>query len=268
MSNLFAERSLAEIRFWSQMMKEQALFLRLGFTADQPKLIQEAVHFQSLFENIEEKTYHLTSEADQEHIARFNTEVHQATAHFWSFKRRVLELLLSCTIFTHNYPLMVDHASREAAYFMTRLEQLNKGVLEPLPHTLINENVFFLRLMGDHAKFITHLLDPSERGLLSEASDFSYQFDQLLFQAVDLESMRPASQTGPILHHLIHESRSATESLCDFKQTTKEMIVACRLRSNIHPLFIDHALREAHYFLSLLDTFEESLAAGPAEDIK
>lgn len=268
MSNLFAERSLTEIRFWSQIMKEHALFLRLGFTVDQPKLIQEAAHFYSMFENIEEKAHLLTPDADREQIARFNTEVYQAAAHIWSFKRRVLELILSCTIITNNYPLLVDHISREAAYFMNRLEQLNKGILEPLPDAIINENVFFLRLMGDHAKFIAHLLDPSERSLIGEASDFNYQFDQLLFQAVDLESMRPASQTGPILTRLLSDSRPAVESLRDFKQAAKEMIESCRLRGNIHPLLADHTLREANHFLTLLDAFEASLIAGPTEEAR
>ena len=39
--------------------------------------------------------------------------------------------------------------------------------------------------MADHAKFIGHLLDPSERKLVEQARDFSNDFDQLLFQAVD-----------------------------------------------------------------------------------
>jgi hypothetical protein len=262
MSNLFVERSLEEIRFWSRIMKEHALFLRLGFTVDQPKLVQEADHFYNVFENIEERAAAFTSDSDREQIARFNMEVYQATTHIWAFKRKVLGLILSCQIITNNSPLLVDHVSREAAYFMNRLEQLNKGILEPLPDAIINENVFFLRLMADHAKFIAHLLDPSERNLIADANDFSYQFDQLLFQAVDLESMRPESQTGPMLTRFIEENRPAVQSLRDFKQTARELIEECRLRSNIHPLLADHTFREANRFLELLDRFEASLTAG------
>ncbi|CEH32288.1 DUF2935 domain-containing protein [Aneurinibacillus migulanus] len=265
MSNLFVNRSLEEVQFWGRIMKEHALFLRLGFTVDQPKLIQEASHFHNLFESIEEKSVSFTDNADREHIVRLNMETYQATSHLWAFERKVLELILSCKIITNSYPLFVDHASREAAYFMNRIEQLNKGILEPLPDAVINENVFFLRIMSDHAKFISHLLDPSERNLITEAADLSYQLDQLLFQAVDLEAMRPASQTGRVLSRLIEESRLTVQSLYDFKRTIKEMVEECRLRSVIHPLLADHMLREAQRFLDLLDRFEASLTAGPKD---
>lgn len=42
MSNEFVVRSLDEIRFWSRIMKEHALFLSLGFTFNEQKLIEEA----------------------------------------------------------------------------------------------------------------------------------------------------------------------------------------------------------------------------------
>ena len=69
----------------------------------------------------------------------------------------------------NNFPLLVDHISREANYFRKRLFELNEGKLKPLPDAIIKENVFFLRIMADHAKFIGHLLDPSERKLVDMA---------------------------------------------------------------------------------------------------
>ncbi len=53
--------------------------------------------------------------------------------------------------------------------------------------------------MADHAKFIGHLLDPSERKLVDTARNFSNDFDELMYQAIDLESMKPQSQTVPLL---------------------------------------------------------------------
>ena len=55
--------------------------------------------------------------------------------------------------------------------------------------------------MADHAKFIGHLLDPSERKLVDTARNFSNDFDALMYQAIDLESMKPQSQTVPLLDH-------------------------------------------------------------------
>lgn len=90
--------------------------------------------------------------------------------------------------------------------------------MEPLPDAIIDENVFFLRIMADHAKFIGHLLDPSERKLVEQAQEFSHDFDQLLFQAKDLESMRPQSQTYPLLDQFLDQNRVSVKSLRDFKK--------------------------------------------------
>ena len=41
MANPIVVRSLDEIKFWSRIMKEHALFLTLGFTHEQKKLIMK-----------------------------------------------------------------------------------------------------------------------------------------------------------------------------------------------------------------------------------
>ena len=58
----------------------------------------------------------------------------------------------------------------------------NEERLILLADAIIKENVFLLRIMGDHAQFIGHLLDPSERKLIDMARNFSYDFDQLFFK--------------------------------------------------------------------------------------
>lgn len=81
----------------------------------------------------------------------FDAEVHNATSHIWAFKRKILGLVLTCKLpGSNNFPLLIDHTSREAFYFRNRLEELNTGRLDPLPDAIINENVFFLRIMADH----------------------------------------------------------------------------------------------------------------------
>jgi hypothetical protein len=240
-------------------MKEHALFLSLGFTYEQQQLIDEARQFITVFERIEEKLSRFTVNSDLQQVKAFNTEVYQAAAAIWGYKRKVLGLTLRCEIRTNNYPLLVDHISREAAYFAKRLKELNEGKLEATPDAVIKENVFFLRIMADHAKFIGHLLDPSERKLVDQAREFSHDFDQLLFQAIDLDSMRPQSETKPILTQFLDQNRVSVASLRDFKKTARELIEACRIKSNIHPLLADHTFREAERFLDIIDMFEESL---------
>jgi hypothetical protein len=259
-ANQIVARSLDEIRFWSRIMKEHALFLSLGFTYEQQQLINEANQFILLFEKIEEKLAGFSVNTDLRQVQAFNNEVYQAAASIWGYKRKVLGLTLRCEIRgSNNYPLLVDHISREAAYFANRLKELNEGRLAPTPDDVIKENVFFLKIMADHAKFIGHLLDPSERKLVAQAREFSHDFDQLLFQAIDLDSMRPQSETKPILDHFLDQNRVSVASLRDFKKTARELIEACRIKSNIHPLLADHTFREAERFLEIIDLFEASL---------
>ncbi|WP_085507230.1 DUF2935 domain-containing protein [Thalassobacillus devorans] len=262
MSNPIVERSLDEIRFWSRIMKEHALFLSLGFTYEQAQLIAEAQQFITLFERIEEKLARFNVNSDIQQVKSFNNEVYQAAVAIWGYKRKVLGLTLRCEITTNNYPLLVDHISREAAYFANRLRDLNEGKLAPEPDTIIQENLFFLRIMADHAKFIGHLLDPSERKLVDQAREFSHDFDQLVFQAIDLDSMRPQSETVPLMDQFLDQNRVSVVSLRDFKKTARELIEACRIKSNIHPLLADHTFREAERFLEIIDLFDSHLSGG------
>jgi hypothetical protein len=263
MPDLFVARSIDEIRFWSRIMKEHSLFLKLGFRCEDTQLIDEANQFYAVFEAIENKSHSLSLDTDPQTIRRFNQDVHSAVSYIWAFKRKVLGLILSCQLpGGNNFPLLVDHVSREANYFRNRLEELNSGRLEPLPDAIIDENVFFLRIMADHSKFISHLLDPSERQLVEQARGFSNDFDQLLFQARDLESMRPQSQTVPLLDQFLDQNRVSVISLRDFKKTARELIEACRIKSIIHPLLADHVFREAERFLFIIDMFEQQLTGG------
>lgn len=261
MTDVFVDRSLEEIRFWSRIMKEHSLFLKLGFSCEDTKLISEADRFYHIFEGIENQAFAFSPDVDPQKVLEFNSMVHQAVSHIWAFKRKVLGLIIRCKIGGNNFPLLVDHVSREAAYFMKRLDQLNTGTLDSLPDAVINENVFFLRIMADHAKFINHLLDPSERKLVDQAREFSHDFDQLLYQAIDLDSMRPQSQTQPLLDQFVDQNRVSVRQLRDFKKTAHDLIEACRIKSLIPPLLADHVFREASHFLEILDSFEIALAS-------
>ncbi|KAA9024215.1 DUF2935 domain-containing protein [Niallia endozanthoxylica] len=261
-STIFVERSLNEIRFWSRIMKEHSLFLRLGFRAEDTQLIHEANQFFRLFERLEQTAHAFTNQSDPDQIRSFNSEVQQAATSIFAFKRKVLGLIITCQLpGANNFPLLVDHISREANYFRKRLIELNQGKLKPLPDAIIKENVFFLRIMADHAKFIGHLLDPSERKLIDIAQNFSNDFDQLLYQARDLEGMVPYSQTVPLLDQFLDQNRVSVTSLRDFKKTARELIEQCKIKSIIHPLLADHVFREADRFLEIIDMFDAHLTS-------
>lgn len=245
-------------------MKEHAYFLTLGFNSDDTILIQEATQYIAIFERIEEQISDYNERTDPEVIRQLNIQVFQAAASIYAYKRKVLGLILSCKIGGNNFPLLVDHISREAAYFAKRLKELNEGKLKPLAEAIIKENVFFLKIMADHSKFIGHLLDPSERKLVDRAREFSNDFDQLLYQAQDLDHMRPQSETKPLLEQFLDQNRVSVVSLRDFKKTARDLIEECKIKSIIPPLLADHVYREADHFLHIIDAFDVHLTAQQA----
>jgi hypothetical protein len=74
--------------------------------------------------------------------------------------------------------------------------------------------------------------------------------------------MRPQSQTQPILGEFLDQNRVSVKSLRDFKQTARDLIAQCKIKSIIHPLLADHVFREAERFLEIIDMFERVLIGG------
>jgi Domain of unknown function (DUF2935) len=74
----FVTRSLDEVRFWSRIMKEHSLFLRLGFRCEDTQLINEANQYYSTFESIENRANAFTVGADPQTIRRFNEEAYSS----------------------------------------------------------------------------------------------------------------------------------------------------------------------------------------------
>ena len=71
--------------------------------------------------------------------------------------------------------------------------------------------------------------------------------------------MRPQSETEPLLDQFLDQNRVSVVSLRDFKKTARDLIEACRIKSNIHPLLADHTFREAERFIEIIDMFEANL---------
>jgi hypothetical protein len=104
-------------------------------------LINEDNQFYATFEAIENSANACTIGTDPHTIKRFNEEVHNAVSYIWAFKRKVLGLILRCQLpGANNFPLLVDHVSREANYFRNRLTELNTGITNYQKPSNINEN--------------------------------------------------------------------------------------------------------------------------------
>jgi hypothetical protein len=254
----FIERSLTENKFWLRIMKEHALFLGEGFNRNDKHLIQQTDNFYKYFEQLEKRAYQ-TPETIQA-VRKLNEDSIQLVYGFRNFKRNLLLLIINCKVSGFNFPLLVDHIAREAEYFIRTLQKFNQGILEPIQDAIISENVFWLRIMMEHSRFISSLLDQSERKLVTTARGFADDFETLLNQARDVESMLYNKQpTYPIIGKMNKDSESAATELLNFKKAGLELIKTCQIKNVINPLLADHVVREAEHFLYMIHVLENRL---------
>ncbi|GAJ41201.1 DUF2935 domain-containing protein [Saccharococcus caldoxylosilyticus] len=255
---MFIERSLTENKFWLRIMKEHALFLGEGMSRNNKDLIQQTDRFFHYFEQQEKRAYQTPESVEA--VRKLNEDSIQLVYGFRNFKRNLLILIINEKVQGFNFPLLVDHIAREAEYFMNSLQKFNNGILEPIQDAIIHENVFWLRIMMEHSRFIASLLDPSERNLVATARKFGDDFETLLNQARDVESMLYHKKpTYPIIGKMNKDSESATEELRNFKKAGLELIKSSQIRNIINPLLADHVLREAEHFLFMIRVLEERL---------
>ena len=159
-----------------------------------------------------------------------------------AFKERLLRGICSGNLFTTNYSLLIEHILREARLYrahLMRLENLSSRNCQELR----DSELFWNRIMMEHALFIRGLLDPSEEALVDSAGDFAADYKRLL------EASAAANDKVMSSHAL-----ALTQKFRDFKRAGVDGIESCQIRSIILPLLADHVLREANHYLRLLES--------------
>ena len=169
------------------------------------------------------------------------------------FKTSVLTRVLSCNLFTVNYPLLIDHILREAKLYLQMLQRLQDREEFNLEKEAYEQEAFWNRIMAEHSKFIRGLLDPTENELFAIANDFGTEFDELTKDAI-------SAMNGTMsIKDVNTENLLATQQLRDFKEKGTQGLLECKIKSIIIPLLGDHVLREANHYLRLLKMFEKML---------
>lgn len=186
----------------------------------------------------------------EQRVSMLNQRAINATASLIQFKTNILSNVLSCKMFTFNYPLLIIHITREAELYLLQLRRLQSRKEINLEREAYEQEFFWNRQMAEHAKFIRGLLDPTENNLIIQAHNFGNEFDQLT-----AEAQAAMDATAP-LARVTDESLKATEDLRNFKAQGTQGLLACKVESIIIPLLGDHVLREANHYLRLLKMFE------------
>lgn len=192
----------------------------------------------------------------EQQVFKLNNEAETLLTELIQFKTNILTSVLACKMFTNNYPLLIEHIMREAKLYrhIVRLLQNRKDIDEEM--SMLEQELFWNNIMGEHSKFIRGLLDPSEEDLFNTANNFGNEFDQLVNEAK--QAMDNTAQG----YDVTEDSLKATRELKEFKTAGTKGILECKIKSIIIPLLADHTLREANHYLRLLKTFQTNKRDG------
>lgn len=185
------------------------------------------------------------------------------------FKERILKEVKECRMYTTNYPLLIDHITREARLYRDTIEGMMKNQ-KVCYRNLQNQEEFWNCIMMEHALFIRGLLDPCEAQLIGTADDFAHDFGELLKMAQRQDCRSNDMRTADCCDHnmraadnvstrayreetISEKSLAKTCELRDFKAAGTEGILNCQIKSIILPLLADHVLREANHYIRILE---------------
>jgi hypothetical protein len=217
--------SIAENLFWNEQLMEHATFFVMLMPG--PELAAQrgqAEQFKNTFASQLQKAK--AANLDRSNYAAFNGSTIELVKPFIEFKQKMRDEQAAGRLKSLVWPTFFEHTAREAERFGKRLDQFSRG------DTSINMQEaaeFWTMIMGEHADFIAHLLDPVENALVQKAMQTSSAFRQM-------NKSRPASKQ-PL--------EKAVNDIIDFKTAAEKGIQTGQIKSIIHPTLADHVRREA-----------------------
>jgi hypothetical protein len=177
-------------------------------------------------------------------VRNLNNQAFKLTMELIDFKTMIIDQVLSCKLYTVNYPLLIEHIRREAILYANNLARLQKGADDKSEKDLFVQEIFWNRIMGEHSEFIRGLLDPTEESLIQLANRFAIDFKTLNNEALNKMGATP---------NFTNASLNLTRQIREFKIQGTEGLLDCKIRSIIIPLLGDHVIREANHFLKILE---------------
>lgn len=176
-------------------------------------------------------------------VVRINNRAISLLDGLINLKERILNDVLSCRMFTMNYPLLIKHITREAKLYREYLIELqDNGILDY--KRMRRTEQFWNQIMMEHALFIRGLLDPSENELIETSDSFAKDYARLLERSKEANDRTIVDSTSEALRETI--------KFRDFKIAGARGIEECKIKSIILPLLADHVLREANHYIRLL----------------
>lgn len=162
------------------------------------------------------------------------------------FKSDILNKVLSCKMYTANYPLFLSHIINEAKMYYQLLSSVEKRQMFSRNY-LYEQEMFWNNIMREHAEFIRGLLDPSEESLILTADKFNEEYKMIIQKYNNNPRM------------LTKASLTETLNFREFKVAGETGILNCKIKSIILPLMSDHVVREANHFIRILNNINREM---------
>lgn len=194
-------------------------------------ITNQELNLQSGVVNIDRRMIGEISKINQETLPMIQDIIH--------FQNDILSKVLSCQIYSTNYPSLIQHIINEAKVYYDILSRIDRGQ-ELSGHNQYEQEYFWNTIMKEHAEFIRGLLDPSEKDLILTADKFAEEYQMIMKRYAN----NPTYFTSASLKE--------TANFQNFQIVGEEGILNCRIKSIIIPLLSDHLLREANYYLNIL----------------
>lgn len=210
--------------------------------------INEKITMMELRLHCEEHKY-IKSETVKD-VRQLNKRAKRLVDGLIDLKMRVLDCVLCCELFTMNYPLLIEHIIREAKLYRDYIVKLeNNEDVEEIDNRDIKETqLFWDRIMMEHALFIRGLLDPTENNLIDTSNEIAKEYDMII--------KKTRRMTDETMSDVTMETLNETIKIKDFKQAGTKGIDECKIRSIILPLLGDHVLREANHYIRILEKYK------------
>jgi hypothetical protein len=206
------------------MMEHAQFFIMLMPGPELASERSEAERFQRTFADLLAKSK--AARLDRSNYAAFNRSNIEALKPYADWKRRMGAEQASGKLRSLVWQTFFDHTATEADHLTSRLEQFSRGDIS----TGMKETAtFWTQIMGEHADFIAHLLDPTERDLILKAMQTADGFHKM-------HANLPGSK-NPV--------ERMVDEIIDFKVAGEKGIIAGKIKSIIHPTLADHVRREA-----------------------
>ena len=271
--------SLEANLFWLRIMKEHSIFIEAAIPTLQSRLIYQADQFRQRFSNLLIETIRLANEnvskeilhanlyftqftevseeivqqttgidtgsnltrleynispmtsysganAEKEQaVSSLNQRILAQTDALIHFKAGLYADQASCRLFTSLYTAELNHVLQEAKRYFEILNSIQGR------NDTIDEGYkdFWNQRMAEHAKSMRGRFDPTEVPSFNQANRFAQIYEDLL-----------KSNANPL---------PDTQAISQFKANTTQGLIECKVRAIMSPLFTDHLLREANYYI-------------------